>query len=322
MKVICPSCGEVCEIENTSLEKIYCKSCGINYSVNEGVKALDRTFALYKNKAYKEFLNMNFEDSNGFYEAALELKENDLTCVTKYAMNMVYGQTFDRIMFNEAVKFIDTKDIVLDTQNTYIFLSFIRSFIGQIKEFISASERLKKDNIFLNLDYYNYYIEGIKSAKASLVYLKDVFPLLKEEDYKKYLEDNENVESLVDLTMNNLNSLMVKVYNVSEVGDVNYEEEHVNFSKDNVTRLDEESIEDLRIIIPNMKFKFYNKILYIGGGSLAVISLILLIVGSVTKNSIISYISFIPIGLLVALTLTMFLLIRKENKKEDKKEEE
>ena len=76
-------------------------------------------------------------------------------------------------------------------------------------------------------------------------------------------------------------------------------------------------ITDLRIIIPNEKVQKLMKLMYIGSGSSLAIALILIILGLTLKIDILTYISFVPLGIALIILGYTFFNVRKENTKEN-----
>lgn len=258
MKIVCPRCDETLEIEEK--RRITCEHCGISFSLEEGEKALERKFALFKSKAYKYFLRGEYITSNEFYKEALSLKENDFVAITKYSLNMIYGSNLNESKFKDVFDFIDTHDIELDSDNTYIFLDFMGNYFSLIDLYLKEKDRLISDNIFYNLDYFKSYIKTLNDILYGLNYFKEAIPLTKEEDYQKYLLDNNNPEDLIKNYEFTISEAITKTYNVNKLGDIKIEQGNLIYLNENIKNLNEEEISDLKLVRLQKKKNLFERI--------------------------------------------------------------
>ena len=317
MKIICPDCNEIIEIDEENIEpSVVCPSCKMKFPTIEGKKAYDTTLKLLKNRGHKCYLKFQFNEALECYKEALNLEPNDLESIVKYGLNLLYSQRFDNLKFKELIDFLDSNEIILNSENTYTYLGFLETFLGQAFVFIRESNRLMIDDTFINEKYFNYYYNGLKEIKDTLEYFKNVFNLLKKEDYDHFKEDNDvNIDEYFKKTETEVNSRLLRTYNINHLGDCIIEEDTLKVLNSNKKDLEDIEVKDLRVIIPNEKIKKLMKLLYIGSGSLIGIAAILLILGISLKNSIIIYISFIPMILTIIIDTYIFIKIRKENNK-------
>ncbi len=318
MKIICPDCNEIIEIDEENVEpSITCPSCKMKFPTIEGKKAYDTTLKLLKNRGHKAYLKFKFNEAQEYYKEALNLEPNDLESIVKYGLNLLYSQRFDKLKFNELIKFLDSNDIILNSENTYTFLGFLETYLGQAYVFIKESKRLMIEDSFINETYFNYYYEGLKEIKSSLDYFKNIFNLLKKDDYDHFKEINDvNIDEYFKKTENEINSRLLRTYNINHLGDCIKEDDNLKILNSNIKDYEDIEVKDLRIIVPNEKIKKLMKLLYIGSGSLLGIALVLLILGISLKLSTIIYISFVPMILTIIIDAFIFIKIRKENNKE------
>lgn len=318
MKIICPNCNEIIEVNEEEVTSVTCPNCKMKFPVIEGKKAYESTFQLLKNRGHKAYLKFDFESAKEYYKEALELKNDDLDAIVKYSLNLLYSASFNDLKFKEVISFLDAQDITLNSENTYTFLGFLETFISQVFVFLKESKRLKIEDTFINVEYFNYYYEGLKDIKYSLDYFSKVFDLLKKEEYDHFVEGSDtNINDYFLKAEKEINSRLLRTYNINHKGDVSVEDDKLIYDDSNIKDVSDLLLDDLRIIIPNKKVQNTMKLMYIGSGSTLGIALILIILGLTLKNSILTYISFIPLGLAIIILVYAFFKIKKENTKED-----
>lgn len=318
MKIICPNCNEIIEVNEEEVTSVTCPNCKMKFPILEGKKAYETTFQLLKNRGHKAYLKFDFESAKEYYKEALELKSDDLDAIVKYSLNLLYSASFNDLKFKEVISFLDAQDITLNSENTYTFLGFLETFISQVFVFLKESKRLKIEDTFINVEYFNYYYEGLKDIKYSLDYFSKVFDLLKKEEYDHFVEGSDtNINDYFAKAEKEINSRLLRTYNINHKGDVTVEDDKLIYDDSNIKDVSDLLLDDLRIIIPNKKVQNTMKLMYIGSGSTLGVALILIILGLTLKNSILTYISFIPLALAIIILVYAFFKIRKENTKQD-----
>lgn len=298
-KVVCPNCSHLIEIEDNKDGDVFCSSCGINFILEDGIKALAREIKLNKNKGYREYLKLNFEASNEYYYEVLKLDPNDLDVLGKVILNYQYLNTFLESHYEKVKEVFETADIVLNDTNTYLFLSFLRDYVHNIGVYINeVNTRLFKDDKLINEKYVAPFYKALKDINDSFPYLDEIFPLLKEESKNVYLEDNPKLMKNYEDKKELINKLLNSSFLVLKKGEVKFNLE--NFSYNEEIKVEGEPIllEEERIIVPDNNFKKKLKIFYITVGLSLGVAAIFLILGFSTKLDVFYYLSLIPAGLL------------------------
>lgn len=315
MKLICPNCNKVLEIEETNKDLIECDNCKMKFPLAEGMKAFERQFNYLKNKGHSEYIKCNFDKAMSYYLEALKYKNDDFESIAKYSLNLLYSQRFDNIKYHEMIEFIDSKDVVLNSNNTYLFLSFIETYLGQINLYFKESKRLIHEDSFINEKYFDYYYQGLKEIKESLDYFNNVFSLLKEEDFEHFKNTEYDIFSSFNKIKNEVNSALNRTYNLNHKGDFVVEDDKKVFSNEHLKDFEEIEVSDLRLIIPNDKIMKLMKFTYIGCALLLVISLGFIIGGAISKINALYYVSIVLIVLALMLGIYTFFKVKKENSK-------
>ena len=69
---MCPSCSTVFEVDDKGEVDAKCPSCKLNFPIQEGVKALERSYTSLVKKGFRAYTTLEFEKSNSYYEEALK----------------------------------------------------------------------------------------------------------------------------------------------------------------------------------------------------------------------------------------------------------
>ena len=297
MKVMCPNCNKIVEtIKKEGEEASFCNACGYTFNIEDARSLLVRTYKNIHKRAYNcVYLETNYEEGYNLYKECLKYRDNDLTSITGMCLAKLYSQSFDNLQFKNVVDILNQYEIVLNAENTYIFLWFITDTMKQIGFFIDEAEaRLLKDKlIFYKLEYFKYFKEGVLQINELLKFFNESLPLLEEEEYKTYLEQNPTfLESLKSLT-DAFSKYPEGNYDVNDVGLINFDEEVVEKKEYQIEEIPE--LLDMRIIIPNPTYQ--KKALILGGvviGLLA-IAVVLILTGLFINNYIVTYVGFAPL---------------------------
>lgn len=282
MKVICPGCGKLIDI-NSKTEKVYCNECGNTFLQEQGLEILNKKYKMFQEKAYKEcFHNSNYEEAIALYKESLAIKPNDFSSVIGIALCKLYGQKFDAPEFKNVITILNSYDIYLNHENTFIYLSFLNDFIKQIQVFNEEGlTRLRNENEeFLNEKYLNLYVNGMKDAYESLKELNEYIPLCSEEEKAEFLA-NDDIISKIDKTLKFLEDHIAKEYKVAS---------------------SQSEVETLDVISYDEANDKRLKIIYIAGGVIiALLILCCILVATIGEmtNYLIALLFVLPVGLYI-----------------------
>lgn len=298
MKVICPNCGKVINTISNK-DKVFCNKCGMTFFTNQGKELFDKRYkAVQKNAYNKVYINGEYEEGYKAYEACLELQENDLTSITGMCFARIYGQTFDKLMFTEVKNIINKYDIVLNTENTFVYLSFVNDMFRQINYFYSqVDERLKENDIFLSLVFFNYFKEGVNQIEELVTFFKESLEIVEESEFKEFTQENTIFLGKFDDNLEKIKKFKEKNYSVNKVGIVNFNGdviEEKNFDEEVTKDITDMSLE---VILVDEKAK---RNTYIVGGIvflLIIVAIIMVVVGYVTQNYALLYGFLIPLAI-------------------------
>ena len=284
MKVMCTKCGKVLDVSRTD-EVCFCNECGNNFPQAEGLKLINKQYKYYQDKAYKDtYSNMDYESAIQAYKDALEIRPNDFSSIVGLILCTLYAQSFDHPKFNEIENIINSFDISLDNENTFIYLNFIKDVLQQVKVFYNeANARLCKDGAFINEKYEEYFKKGLQDALNALNFLKSNIELCYEEELKDFTSQDDVLIRLDE-----------EIIILEE--DVNKNYRHTDTP---------EELEDLSVIVVDHTAKKKMNIFYGLLGSSLVLLIILIIIASTTKNNYV-YIGLIAPFLLAGGTLVYF----------------
>ncbi len=274
MKVICPRCGNIIEISKKD-KTCFCSECGNNFSKEQGQEAISRKYKSLQNLAYRlAYDRLDYEGAIQAYKESLELKSNDFSSIIGIILCKLYGQTFDKLEFKEIINILNSYDISLNNENTFIYLNFIKDVLGQVNVFYEEStSRLMKDGKFINSQYKTYFLDGLKDIHEALLFLKDNLSICYEPEVKEFSESDDTLKNL-DLV-------------ISKVED--------DLNKDFEVENEETTLDDLSVIIVDEKDRNKLTKFYIVCGGIIVLAIIILILGSALKNYLIYIALVVPI---------------------------
>lgn len=160
----------------------------------------------------------------------------------------------------------------------------MRDVIKQVEVFNEEGlTRLRNENgEFLNLNYLNYYLNGMKDALIALKELQTYIPLCSEEEKKEFIENDFDVVSKLQTTINFLEEHINKDYKVSEMASEIESLDVVSFDENNEKRM---------------------KFIYVAGGiiiALLIICVILVATIGEMTNYLIALTFVLPLGLYAA----------------------
>ena len=108
MKVICPGCGKLIDI-NSKTEKVYCNECGNTFTQDQGLEILNKKYKLFQDKAYKACYHENdYKTAREYYKESLAIKPNDFCSIVELILCDLYAQKFDAPAFNKIIPTLDS----------------------------------------------------------------------------------------------------------------------------------------------------------------------------------------------------------------------
>ena len=233
---ICKHCGNIIEISKKD-KTCFCSECGNNFSKEQGQEAISRKYKSLQNLAYRlAYDRLDYEGAIQAYKESLQLKSNDFSSIIGIILCKLYGQTFDKLEFKEIINILNSYDISLNNENTFIYLNFIKDVLGQVNVFYEEStSRLMKDGKFINSQYKTYFLDGLKDIHEALLFLKDNLSICYEPEVKEFSESDDTLKNL-DLV-------------ISKVED--------DLNKDLEVEKEETTLDDLSVIIVDEKAPLY-----------------------------------------------------------------
>ena len=295
-KVICPECGKIID-SNPEKPNVFCSKCGLTFTYAQGKELIDKKYSQLSKYAYK--LTYNSTDHEAGYEtykSCLELRPNDLSSIIGMALNKIYGQSFDNIRFLDVIEIINAYDIVLDKENSFLFLNFISDMENQIRYFFSILEkRLMIDGTFLKKEYFEYYKKGVEDSISLMKFLNESFDLIDKEEFEEFKKDKPSFIFNFNESLKGLEQRKNDMYNINSIGDVQFDGTE---NKTNIKTIDFEEPETLVVIVPDKKFLKMRGMFFAIFGVLFIIALVLFIAGTITKNNIVMWCGVAPVALL------------------------
>lgn len=281
MKVICPGCGKLIDI-NSKTQDCYCNECGNAFTQEQGLEILNKKYKLFQDKAYKAcYHENNYQEAIELYKEALAIKPNDFCSIVEIILCNLYAQKFDAPAFNKIIPTLDSYDVYLNHENTFVYLSFLRDVIKQVEVFNEEGlTRLRNENgEFLSEKYLSYYLSGMKDALEALKELQSFIPLCSEEEKKEYLEVDFDVVTKLETT-------------------IKFLEEHVN--KEYPIAKENKELENLDVIAFDENNEKRLKFIYGAGGviiALLIVCIILIATIGEMTNYLITLTLLLPVAL-------------------------
>ena len=223
-KVMCPKCEEVFEIdENSDLLPtgcVYCKKCREPFYPNDGVAKLENEFKRTVSAAYKDmYMKQNYEQAAGEYEYALTLKNDDLGAVVGSSLAKIYASKLNERAFLDVIDAFESRDIVLNAENTFIYLSFVRDAVYSFEQFLKMTrQNLTKDGVFYNKEFFSYYLDGIKEINKVMDYFRESLSLVDKDEYDSFKKENTLFDQDFETMTNGIRNRLNGDYKVNGVG--------------------------------------------------------------------------------------------------------
>lgn len=316
MKIICPYCENVNEVAKGAVH-VSCDKCGQSFTIEDGKR---KTVAKYKelqNLGYNFlYQTYKFELAKNCYEECLLIKENDLSSIIGVCLSNIALSTFDETHFNFVIPYIEKHDIVLNVENTNIFLHFINDCLKYVEAYFKGFDsRLIKDGTVINKKYLQDYIKSTKDILDLFAFFKDSFELMDQKELESYNEDFPTFNERLEFILKDANERLNKVYNVNHFGDIKYENGEFTIINSNKKDLDIDEINDLHIIRENNEGKLYAKIFIPLVAVFGLLTLILFIVFGSLKNVNYIYGACGSLGLTLILYTTYQILLKRSYRK-------
>lgn len=310
MKVLCPKCGNLIDADPNK-EDVFCNDCGATFKYVQGKQMIDNEYRALQTQGFNLiYKKNNYEKGYEVYKSCLEYRQNDLSSIIGMVLAKLYGQSFDKLEFENAISLIESYDIALDKENTFLFLSFIFDCFKQIHIFFNESNsRLMKDGIFYSKEYFSYFTEGVKEIEKLLEYFNTSFSLMDEEEVKIFKDSEPTFDREFTNFQKMVEDIKKSTYKVNGLGEVDFNGEVIHSENYDITPITQT---DLHLII---QVKEVNKTAYKMIAILVVLAvsaIVLLTVGLVIKNNIILYCGFIPVFLAVIISLVFSKKITKK----------
>lgn len=296
MKIICPNCGKVIDSKKSD-QSSYCKHCTYKFNTVDGENLLIKKYKFLQNDAKKKLFNeLNFEESFKEYKECLEYKPNDIASISGMCMNKIISSTFNDFKYLECKDLFEQYDIVLDKENTFLLLNFLKDLVKYIGTYYrEANARLIDNGVFLNLDYLKMYVKNNEDIMSLLEYFKETLTLVDDEEFSDFVSEvdsdfKDNFRKQYELAYKIKN----ETFKVNGLGVYSYDLNKVDgFDK----KLDINKVEDMRIFVPDEKFLKLRKSSFVTI-SICFIALIgILIAGFVTKINWIYVFMLIPLAI-------------------------
>lgn len=223
-KVMCPKCGEIFEVDESRdvLPNgcVYCKKCQEPFHPLDGQKKLEQEFKAATSNAYRDlYSKQRYSDACEEYEYALVLKDNDLGAIVGLSLSKIYASTIDKREFLNIIKMFEEHDVLLNAENTFIYLSFVRDAVYTFEQFLKVCrDSIASNEVFFNKTYFDYYVSGIKEIKEVMDYFKDSFSIVDEEEHKSFVEENQMFNKDFETMTNGIHHRLNKEYKVEGVG--------------------------------------------------------------------------------------------------------
>ncbi len=287
MRVMCTKCGKTIVCYDTD-KNVFCNECGNNFPTEEGLNLLNRQYKAYIDRANRFTYQLyDYDRAINEYNEALKIKPNDFTCVLGIVLCTLSKNKLDELNFNKVREIIESYDIALNGENTFLYLNLVDDVIKDVHKFYSSiNNKFMRDGKFINSNYIRMYRDGLNDVVDTLEYLKSNFEICDEEEFKDFISNND-IPTKVDEEIRVAQERQKNVYEV----------------------IDEEiELEDLTLVEITDEQRTMVKKVYIALGASLLVSIGIIIAAAVTK------INYIYIGLVLP-ALFLFVLISRFRKK-------
>lgn len=316
MKIVCPFCENINEVDNGALH-VSCSKCGQSFTIQDGKKKTLNKYKELQNFAYASLYHtQNFQDALDCYEELLNIKPNDLSSINGYCVAKICLSTFENVHFKFIIDEIEQYDIVLNVENSNLYLHFVKDILTYIEIYYDeVNSRLLKNNVFINKKYLEDYLEENKEIIELMNYFNDSFPLVDEEEFNMFKTDFPTFMERIDDILKKANTALNSSYNVNHIGEVEVKDGKINVLGTNVINLDIDEVLNFNIIIENTKGKFLTKVFLPICGGFGVLTLIFFIVFGALKEALYLYLAIGALVICAIVYAVYQILLRKTFKK-------
>lgn len=317
-KVICPKCGNIFTVDEehdlVDAENVVCPECKTAFNLYAASTKIDQQYKLSNSNGYRDLYKLrDYKHAYEDYAICLKLKDNDLSAIAGMIMAKVYGATMDKPNFNVPIELLEKYDIVLNPENSFIYLNLIRDLVYSCEQFLLMSkDNLMVNDVFISKDYFEMYINGVTEIKTLVKYFYDSLSLLDEEELKNFKEENKDFDGNLKIMHDGVETRLNKSYDVNGVGLIELKDgKEIKTTKKEYTLVVPEQVEML--LYPVNKKINKLKVYVIGTFSIMFIMIVgLLIAFAITKNFLYLYLLAIPVVLSIAAYYFFMYLYKKD----------
>lgn len=315
-KVYCTKCRNFFEVDETKEvgNVASCPNCHENCEID--IKDDKNRTSLLKyisNKAYNDlYKTLDYEKAFEEYEYCIQLEPSDCQSIFGMAMAKIYGSSFDNLKFSFITETLDKYDIELNSENTFLYLTFVKDCLYSFEHFLRQGEQvLMVGDVYMDQTFFNYYFEGVKEINDVIAAFRESFEIVDQEEFAVFKEQNKNFMDNFSILENSMIRRLNETYKINEVGVVVYEGGKVKSTTE----------EKFDIVLPesvNLSFipedtnaikkrKIFSGAI-IGLGALLVVFFVIYLI---TKQTVFIILEFIP----VVACLVIYFILKKQSKK-------
>lgn len=316
MKIVCPYCENVNEVEKGALT-VSCEKCGQSFSIEDGKTKTMNKYKELQNVAYSSlYHSQDYQTALDCYEELLNIRPNDLSAINGIAVARISMSTFSSLHFKDVIDEIEKHDIVLNIENSNLYLHFVKDILNYIEIYYEeVKSRLVINDVFINSQFFEEYVNQNKEILEVIQYFEDSFPLVDETELECFKNDFPTFEERIVEIKKFAQSALNSTYKVNHFGDVKVEDGEIFYLHENKIDMEVEEVTDLNLMVENKKGKKLTKIFFPVCGALALLTLIFFIVFGVNKNPIFLYISIVTLVLAIGLFVTYRILLKRTFRK-------
>ena len=291
MKIVCPKCNNIQEVDDGALN-VTCEKCGQTSDMDLAKQYTAQKYKEYQNLGYNNlYLSLDFNAAWENYSKALEIKENDLSSIMGLCLTKTSMSTFDHTYFDQVETIINKYDVYLNLENTFLFLNFIGDMLDQINFYFNELDyRCKFDETFINKGIFDEYVKTTKDIKNLMNYLTSTFEIMDQKELATFKEEHEEFMNRIESRMNDLELRLNFTYNVNHFGDIEVKDGEVTILGENKKDFEKDEIENMNMVVKNDKGVKIKKIFWPLIGVFLVLTTIFFIVFMTTKQNLYAYI--------------------------------
>ena len=275
MRVICPNCNKVIEVDDDTRETAFCSECGSSFSMEQGKRLEAKKYAAIYARGYQDLTTLgNYEEAISMFNNCLLLRPNDMSSIIGIALANLYSQDFLNLKFNKIEDIINEYDIVLDSENTLLFLNFIDDTIQEVELFFNQVDlRIIKDNKFISLKYKNSYLSGLNDIEHLFNFFLESLSLCDQNELETFFE-NENMKDKIESIIKKVKERQSLDLEVME----------------NEETLDDNRISKIKGVVGSKNTMVIGSIVI----GLLILAIVFIVLGATLKNNIFYYLCIVP----------------------------